>query len=158
MFSFDDIPASSLDEIDKMILSALHSNSRISYTDLAKKVNLSRVAVQARVQAMMEDGLLEKFTIVINPEKLGIRVSAFFNVEVEPQYLMKVAEELANEPCVTSLYHMTGPSKLHMHGLFASNREMEQFLQEKLYPLPGITSVETQILIKRYKSRMGMKL
>ncbi|BFH17312.1 Lrp/AsnC family transcriptional regulator [Paenibacillus dendritiformis] len=158
MFSFDDIPASSLDEIDKMILSALHSNSRISYTDLAKKVNLSRVAVQARVQAMMEDGLLEKFTIVINPEKLGIRVSAFFNVEVEPQYLMKVAEQLANEPCVTSLYHMTGPSKLHMHGLFASNREMEQFLQEKLYPLPGIMSVETQILIKRYKSRMGMKL
>lgn len=158
MFSFDDIPASSLDEIDKMILSALHSNSRISYTDLAKKVNLSRVAVQARVQAMMEDGLLEKFTIVINPEKLGIRVSAFFNVEVEPQYLMKVAEQLANEPCVTSLYHMTGPSKLHMHGLFASNGEMEQFLQEKLYPLPGIMSVETQILIKRYKSRMGMKL
>jgi Lrp/AsnC family transcriptional regulator, leucine-responsive regulatory protein len=158
MFSFDDIPASSLDEIDKMILSALHSNSRISYTDLAKKVNLSRVAVQARVQAMMEDGLLEKFTIVINPEKLGIRVSAFFNVEVEPQYLMKVAEQLANEPCVTSLYHMTGPSKLHMHGLFASNREMEQFLQDKLYPLPGIMSVETQILIKRYKSRMGMKL
>ncbi|MBG9792265.1 AsnC family transcriptional regulator [Paenibacillus dendritiformis] len=158
MFSFDDIPASMLDEIDKMILSALHSNSRISYTDLAKKVNLSRVAVQARVQAMMEDGLLEKFTIVINPEKLGIRVSAFFNVEVEPQYLMKVAEQLANEPCVTSLYHMTGPSKLHMHGLFASNREMEQFLQEKLYPLPGIMSVETQILIKRYKSRMGMKL
>lgn len=158
MFSFDDIPASSLDEIDKMILSALHSNSRISYTDLAKKVNLSRVAVQARVQAMMENGLLEKFTIVINPEKLGIRVSAFFNVEVEPQYLMKVAEQLANEPCVTSLYHMTGPSKLHMHGLFASNREMEQFLQEKLYPLPGIMSVETQILIKRYKSRMGMKL
>ncbi|CAH8705727.1 Lrp/AsnC family transcriptional regulator [Paenibacillus thiaminolyticus] len=158
MFSFDDIPPSSLDEIDKMILSALHSNSRISYTDLAKKVNLSRVAVQARVQAMIEDGLLEKFTIVINPEKLGIRVSAFFNVEVEPQYLMKVAEQLANESCVTSLYHMTGPSKLHMHGLFASNREMEQFLQEKLYPLPGIMSVETQILIKRYKSRMGMKL
>ncbi|BFH66410.1 MAG: Lrp/AsnC family transcriptional regulator [Paenibacillus dendritiformis] len=158
MFSFDDIPASSLDEIDKMILSALHSNSRLSYTDLAKKVNLSRVAVQARVQAMMEDGLLEKFTIVINPEKLGIRVSAFFNVEVEPQHLMKVAEQLANEPSVTSLYHMTGPSKLHMHGLFASNREMEQFLQEKLYPLPGIMSVETQILIKRYKSRMGMKL
>lgn len=158
MFPFNDIPASSLDKIDKMILSALHSNSRISYTDLAKKVSLSRVAVQARVQAMMENGLLEKFTIVINPEKFGIQVSAFFNVEVEPQYLMKVAAQLANEPCVTSLYHMTGPSKLHMHGLFASNREMQQFLQEKVYPLPGITSVETQILIKRYKSRMGMKL
>ncbi|MBN3524774.1 Lrp/AsnC family transcriptional regulator [Paenibacillus apiarius] len=153
-----DIPASSLDEIDKTILSLLHENSRISYTDLAKEVNLSRVAVQARVNALMEEGVLEKFTIVINPEKIGIGVSAFFNVEVEPKFLMQAADELAGEPCVTSLYHMTGPSKLHMHGLFATNREMEQFLKEKLYVLPGIMSVETQILIKRYKSRMGMKL
>ncbi|MCE5168670.1 Lrp/AsnC family transcriptional regulator [Paenibacillus profundus] len=158
MHTLYDIPASSLDEIDKTILSLLHENSRISYTDLAKEVNLSRVAVQARVNALMEEGVLEKFTIVINPEKIGIGVSAFFNVEVEPKYLMQAADELACEPCVTSLYHMTGPSKLHMHGLFATNREMEQFLKEKMYVLPGIMSVETQILIKRYKSRMGMKL
>lgn len=53
---------------------------------------------------------------------------------------------------------MTGPSKLHMHGLFTDHKQMEMFLNEKLYPLPGITSVDTQILIKRYKSRMGIRL
>src|SRR5665647_155516 len=149
---------SNIDEIDRKIIAILQQNGRASYTDIAKEVELSRVGVQARINALMENGTIEKITAVINPEKIGIMVSAFFNVEVEPKHLMEAADRLADEPEVSSLYHMTGPSKLHMHGLFASNREMELFLQEKLYVLPGITSVDCQILIKRYKSRMGMKL
>jgi Lrp/AsnC family leucine-responsive transcriptional regulator len=147
-----------LDEIDRQIIKALNQNGRISYTDLAKNIGLSRVAIQARINTLMEDGVIERFTAVINPEKIGITVSAFFNVEVEPQNLQAVADTLADEPAVTSLYHMTGPSKLHMHGLFTNNKEMELFLNEKLYKLPGIMSVDCQVLITRYKSRMGMRL
>jgi DNA-binding Lrp family transcriptional regulator len=149
---------SNIDEIDRKIIAILQQNGRASYTDIAKEVDLSRVGVQARINALMENGTIEKITAVVNPEKIGITVSAFFNVEVEPKHLMEAADRLADEPEVSSLYHMTGPSKLHMHGLFTSNREMELFLQEKLYVLPGITSVDCQVLIKRYKSRMGMKL
>ncbi|MBV6713572.1 Lrp/AsnC family transcriptional regulator [Paenibacillus chitinolyticus] len=147
-----------IDETDRKIIRALNANGRISYTDLAKDIGLSRVAVQGRIQALMETGVIERFTAVINPEKIGIGVSAFFNVEVEPKFLHQVADRLAEEPSVTSLYHMTGPSKLHMHGLFTNHQEMELFLKEKLYPLPGITSVDCQVLITRFKSRMGMRL
>ena len=152
------IPNLDIDDIDKRILEKLHENSRISYTDLGKEIGLSRVAVQARINNLIEKGIIEKFTTVINPTKIGIHVSAFFNVEVEPQYLEEVAEQLAEEHAVTSLYHMTGPSKLHMHGIFKNNQEMENFLTKKLYPMRGVVSVDCQILIKRYKSRMGMKL
>jgi len=147
-----------IDEIDRKIIKELNRNGRISYTDLAKEIGLSRVAVQARVSALMDAGVIERFTAVINPEKIGIGVSAFFNVEVEPKHLHDVADQLAEEPYVTSLYHMTGPSKLHMHGLFRNNAEMEYFMREKLYVLPGITGVDCQLLINRYKSRMGMRL
>lgn len=147
-----------IDDIDRKIIAALNLNGRISYTDLAKEIGLSRVAVQARINALMDAGVIERFTAVINPEKIGIHVSAFFNVEVEPKHLHAAADELAKEPFVTSLYHMTGPSKLHMHGLFRNNQEMEQFLKEKLYTLPGIMGVDCQVLINRYKSRMGMRL
>ncbi|MED1488640.1 Lrp/AsnC family transcriptional regulator [Bacillus smithii] len=152
------IPNLDIDDIDKRILEKLHENSRISYTDLGKEIGLSRVAVQARINNLIEKGIIEKFTTVINPTKIGIHVSAFFNVEVEPQYLEEVAQQLAEEHAVTSLYHMTGPSKLHMHGIFKNNQEMEKFLTKKLYPMRGVVSVDCQILIKRYKSRMGMKL
>jgi DNA-binding Lrp family transcriptional regulator len=152
------IPKFKLDKIDQAIISLLHDNSRLSYTDIGKHVEISRVAVQMRINTLMEQGIIEKFTTVINPTKIGITVSAFFNVDVEPKHLEYVADLLSQEPCVTSLYHMTGPSKLHMHGIFTDNQEMEAFLTEKLYPIEGIVSVDSQLLIKRYKSRMGMKL
>ena len=147
-----------IDDIDRKIISELNMNGRKSYTDLAKTIGLSRVAVQGRVNTLIELGVIERFTAVINPEKIGIQVSAFFNVEVEPKHLHEVADQLSEEPYVTSLYHMTGPSKLHMHGLFRNNEEMDRFMKEKLYMLPGIMSVDCQLLINRYKSRMGMRL
>ncbi|ALS29679.1 Lrp/AsnC family transcriptional regulator [Paenibacillus cisolokensis] len=147
-----------LDDIDRKIIQALNQNGRISYTDLAKDIGLSRVAVQARINSLMEQGVIERFTAVINPERIGITVSAFFNVDVEPKHLYEVAAKLADEPFVTSLYHMSGPSKLHMHGLFKNMREMETFMKDKLYVLPGVTGVDCQLLINRYKSRMGMRL
>ncbi len=73
-----EIPPVPIDEIDRKIIAALHQNGRISYTDLAKEIGLSRVAVQARINALMESGVIERFTAVINPEKIGIHVSAFF--------------------------------------------------------------------------------
>lgn len=152
------IPNLTLDERDKQILSILHEDGRMSYTDLGKQVGLSRVAVQARIQQLIEAGVIERFTAVINPAKIGIHVSVFFNVEVEPKFLEAVALQLEQETAVTSLYHMTGPSKLHMHGIFQNEQEMETFLTKKLYPLEGVVSVDCQMLIKRYKSRMGMKL
>jgi DNA-binding Lrp family transcriptional regulator len=147
-----------LDETDKKIISILHENGRISFTDLAKEIGLSRVATQFRVNALMDKNIIERFTIVINAENIGMAVSAFLNVEVEPKYLQQVAEQLAKEPFITALYHMTGPSKLHMHGLFANNHEMEAFLKGKLYVLPGIMSVDCQILITRYKNQMGINI
>jgi DNA-binding Lrp family transcriptional regulator len=147
-----------LDETDKKIISILHVNGRISFTDLAKEIGLSRVATQFRVNALMDKNIIERFTIVINAENIGMAVSAFLNVEVEPKYLQQVAEHLANETSITALYHMTGPSKLHMHGLFANNQEMEAFLKGKLYVLPGIMSVDCQILITRYKNQMGINI
>ena len=146
------VPNIKLDKIDRHILSLLHENSRISYTDIGKEI------VQTRVNTLFENGIIEKFTTVINPAKVGKTVSAFFNVDVEPQYLESVANTLADDPAVTSLYHMTGPSKLHMHGIFIDNQEMESFLTNKLYAIKGVVSVDCQILIKRYKSRIGMKL
>lgn len=147
-----------LDEIDHKILELLRYNSRISYTDIGKIIGLSRVAVHSRVTALVESGVIEQFTISINSEKIGFSVSAFFNVDVQPEYLQQAARTLAEDPAVVSIYHMTGPSTLHMHGLFKTNKDLEVFLYEKLYAIPGIVRVDSQMLLKRYKSRIGVKL
>ncbi|MCM3125523.1 Lrp/AsnC family transcriptional regulator [Mesobacillus sp. AQ2] len=147
-----------IDETDRMILQLLSENGRMSYVDIGKELNLSRVSIRERVNQLIEDGVIEKFSVVINSEKVGKAVSAFFEVDCEPSSLVKVAEALANNPSVASCYQMTGPSTLHMHVLVEDFIRLENFINEELYSLEGITRVESHILLRRFKSRTGMKL
>jgi len=147
-----------IDETDRQILQLLSENGRMSYVDIGKVLNLSRVAIRERVNQLIENGVIEKFSVVINSEKIGMSVSAFFEVDCEPSTLVSVAESLANNPRVASCYQMTGPSTLHMHVLVEDFSALEKFINEELYSLEGITRVESHILLRRFKSRTGLKL
>lgn len=147
-----------LDDIDRKILSMLSDNGRMSYVDLAKELSLSRVAVRERINQLIKEDIIEKFSVVINSEKVGKGVSAFFEVDCEPTALVSVAEKLAENPTVASCYQMTGPSTLHMHVLVEDFDKLEQFINKELYALSGITRVESHILLRRFKSRTGLKL
>ncbi|MFS0865456.1 Lrp/AsnC family transcriptional regulator [Fredinandcohnia sp. 179-A 10B2 NHS] len=147
-----------LDDTDKRILELLTINGRMSYVDIGKELGLSRVSIRERVNQLIENGVIEKFSVVINSEKVGKGVSAFFEVDCEPASLVQVAETLANNPSVASCYQMTGPSTLHMHVLVEDFSKLENFINEELYSLEGITRVESHILLRRFKSRTGLKL
>lgn len=147
-----------VDEIDKKLLEELVEDGRASYVDLSQKVGISRVAVKDRINNLKEKGIIEKFTVVINSEKYGKTVSAFFEVDVEPYQFQEVAQNLADHPNVASIYQMTGPSTLHMHVLVEDFGKLENFINSELYSVQGITRVESSVILKRFKSRTGYKL
>ncbi|ASN04137.1 Lrp/AsnC family transcriptional regulator [Virgibacillus necropolis] len=146
------------DKVDQELLEELVKDGRISYVKLAEKVGLSRVAVKDRIQNLIDKGIIENFTVVINSEKIGKNVSAFFEVDVEPKQLQEVAQNLADNPSVASIYQMTGPSTLHMHVLVEDFKMLEIFINNELYSVQGITRVESSVLLKRFKNRTGYKL
>jgi len=146
------------DEVDKKLLKELTENGRISYVELSEKVNLSRVAVKGRIDNLIKEGVIEKFSAIINSEKIGKNVSAFFDIDVTPMKLQTVAHSLADHPNVASVYQMTGPSTLHMHVLVEDFNQLEIFINNELYSVNGVTRVDSQVLLKRFKSRTGYKL
>lgn len=144
-----------IDEIDKKILRELEKDGRMSYAELGRKLDLTRVSIRERIVKLKKKGIIEKFTVVVNPEKVDKKLSAFFEIDVDPNHLDEVANELAKEKKVYSLYLMTGASTLHMHSLLKDQDELEEFLIEKIYSQKGITRVKSNIILKRYKSREG---
>lgn len=146
------------DELDTILVDELIKDGRISYVELAEKVGLSRVAVKDRIQNLKDKGIIENFTVVINSEKFGKKVSAYFDIDVKPGKLEKVAQNLADNPNVASIYQMTGPCRLHMHVLMDDFQMLESFINTELYSVKGITRVESHVLLKRFKSRTGYKL
>ncbi|MGI6450607.1 MAG: Lrp/AsnC family transcriptional regulator [Desulfitobacteriia bacterium] len=146
-----------MDDIDQRIIEMLLENSRMSYVDMGKVLGLSRVAVRERVKNLQEQGIIQDFTITLNQEKMGKKVSAFFNIEVEPYYFETIAKELARNPHVVSIYQMTGPSTLHVHAVLKDMESLEHFIYRKLYSQKGIKKVENQVLLRRFKSRGGIR-
>ncbi|HHW02320.1 MAG TPA: Lrp/AsnC family transcriptional regulator [Thermoanaerobacterales bacterium] len=144
-----------IDDIDMKILSLLQDDGKISYAELGRKLNMSRSAVRERVNILIEKGIIEKFTIVINPYKMGLEMSAFFEIDVEPRHLQTVAKTLAEEKYVQSVNQMSGPSTLHVHAILKNKEHLERFLSETIYSLNGITSVRSYILIRGFKSKSG---
>lgn len=147
-----------LDETDQEIIRLLHDNGRMSYAKIGEHLNLSRVAIQKRVDAMINNGIIENFTIRLNTTRLGKSISAFFEVEVEPRFVEQAGALLSDEPEVISIYQMTGPSSLHMHALLRDEESLERFLFKKIYVLEGIVNVNTHMVIKRFKQGTGLEL
>lgn len=147
-----------LDEIDQNILNLLSQNSRMSYMEIGKRVNLSRVAVKSRIQAMENEGIIEQYSIIVNPQKVGRTVSAFFEIEVQPDHLYEVASLLSKKESVTDIYQMTGSSKLHVHAVMELNEDLERFLKDELYTMPGIVNIQCNLIISRIKTRKGIRL
>ena len=84
-----------LDQIDRKILDLLTANSHASLLGIAEKVGLSRTAVKNRIEALERSGVIEQYTVILNPEKIGRNVSVFFDLQVAPAYLRKVADALS---------------------------------------------------------------
>lgn len=147
-----------LDKIDEQIINLLIENGRMSYVDIAKKVNLSRVAVKSRIESLENQGIIEGYTILINPQKISRIISVFFDIEVEPRYLYTVAEALKYNEYTTDIHVMSGKCNLHVHAVLEYDKNLELFIKNKLLVHDGVKSVDTKIIISRIKVRRGLKL
>lgn len=141
--------------IDTKILSQLIKDGRASYAEIARSLGISRAHVRERVQKLIDEGVIEQFTAVVNPEKLGKAISAFFDVKVAPQQIQQVAHNLSAQTEVVSLYIMNDMQSLHIHTLTEDQSLLEQFSANHLFGVEGVISVDCKTLMNRLKNRRG---
>ena len=147
-----------LDETDRSIVRQLIKNARMSYSDIAQQVGLSRVAVKMRIQALEKKGIIEEYTTIVNPQKISGAVSCYFEIETTPESLMEVARRLKENETVTQIYRVTGKSKLHVHGVASSNEEMERLMYDTIDRLPGVVEYTCNVIVSRIKDIKGLRL
>ncbi|WP_027350216.1 Lrp/AsnC family transcriptional regulator [Halotalea alkalilenta] len=144
-----------MDQLDNALLNILIKDSRVSYADMARQLNISRAYARVRVKALVDSGVIESFTTVINPEKLGKSISNFVDLTVAPHAIEQVAERLASTLEVVSLYIMSDLKSLHVHTLTDGPERFEAFVREHIFNRPEILSVNCTALMTRVKHRRG---
>lgn len=96
------------DFIDWKILSELQKDARISYSELSKKVSLSRPAVAERVKRLEEAKIITGYSANINLKALGFPISAYLKVSVNQTKYKEVLLKIKEIPEVTECFRLAG--------------------------------------------------
>src|SRR3954468_9555248 len=130
-----------LDETNRRLLARLHADPRITMSALAREVGMSPPAVSERVQRMRDSGVITGFRMEVDPEALGLPVSAFARVRPTAGQLPKVAALAAELPQVSECHRITGEDCFIIRVHAASLADLEQVLDRFLLHGQTITSI-----------------
>jgi Lrp/AsnC family transcriptional regulator for asnA, asnC and gidA len=98
-----------LDEIDHQILDMLIQNTRVPFTDIAKKLLISAGTVHVRVKKMEEANIITGSSLSVDYEKLGYSFIAYVGIFLQKTSMTKFVLERINEiPFVTVAHITTG--------------------------------------------------
>ena len=97
-----------MDATDKKILELLQTNGRITVKEITQTISLTAPAVSERIKSLEKDGIIEGYTAIINPKKMGRTIHAIVNVSVQPADTETFLNLVNNEPMVVECYHVTG--------------------------------------------------
>ena len=147
---------SRLDEIDRKMLDLLTQNARYTYSELGERLGLSRVAIKNRMDALEQRGVIEGYTVIVNPQRLGS--ACYYEIETRPEALPRVIAALQDCPSITQIYRVTGACRLHVHAVAASQEELETLTREVLDQLSGVERIESSVILSRVKDVKGLRL
>lgn len=141
-----------MDETDYAILEILKVDGRASYSDIAEKVHLSRVAVRERINNMKNNGIIHGFTVVIDAKGYQKTAGVFMDIETEPNKIDYVANELMKLKEVAIVAQHTGTTGLHVHAYIDSVEKLSSYMEKNIYGINGVKSAHVQLLIHQYKT------
>lgn len=140
-----------LDAIDRKILRALVADARISITDLALKVGLSKTPVAARVRRLEKDGFITGYRAMLSPARLGLGHVAFVEVrmtDTRESALRAFNAAVRAAPEIEECHMIAGGfdylMKIRTHDI----AEYRRVLAETLSTLPHVASTSTYVAME----------
>ncbi|MBI4908839.1 MAG: Lrp/AsnC family transcriptional regulator [Acidobacteria bacterium] len=129
-----------LDRIAWKILAQLQADARLSYAELGRRVGLSTPATAERVRKLEESGVIQSYTAMIDPARIGLPVAAFIRIRLgggEP--LAKRLTTLADKmPEVLECHRCTGDESFILKVRVESVQHLQRLI-DQLTPY-GMTS------------------
>jgi Lrp/AsnC family transcriptional regulator, regulator for asnA, asnC and gidA len=139
-----------MDDTDMEILRSLVQNSRITISQMSKEIDVPDATISNRLKKL-EKNVIKQYTLILDPEKLGLKVTAIIIVQTESEKHENVKKELSRLEEVSEVYSISGEYdiliKLWAHDLEELNREMDT----KIRSIEGVEDLTEMIVMERVK-------
>ena len=137
-----------LDEIDYKVLDLLIDNSRIPYTDIAKKLFISAGTVHVRIKKMEDAGIISGSSLKLDYKKLGYTFIAYIGIFLEKTHLTnEVLEKLNSIPFVTVAHITTGRFNIYCK-IRSKNTNHAKEIIFMIDDIDGVSRTETMISLE----------
>ncbi|KVC62037.1 AsnC family transcriptional regulator [Burkholderia ubonensis] len=149
----------SLDTFDRKLLMEVQRDAQTPQNELGARVNLSTAAVNRRLRRLAEDGVIERYTAVVAPEKVGYALTIVVNVEMESEQIDQIdAMNRTFERCpqVQQCYYVTGEWDFV---LILTVRDMDQYnalTRQLFFSNNNVKRFKTLVSMGRVKVGLGV--
>lgn len=143
-----------LDRYDAAILDELQKDGRRSIVELAEQVGLSGTPCARRVKLMEQAGIIESYTAIVDPAKLGLRVQAFVQVKLErhtDDNLEQFQREVAAMEEIVGCHAMTGEYDLLLQVVVEDLERLSNVVLKKLLKIRFVRDVHSSIVLNTFK-------
>lgn len=147
----NDPSAVDLDDFDRKILAIMRSDGRITFTELAQQVGLSKTPCQQRVRRLVEQGVITGFAAIVDPAKVGLDHVAFAEVRLSDTREAALKEFNAAVRRIAEIEecHMIASSFDYLLKVRTSDmRRYRTVLGEKISSLPHVASTSTFVVME----------
>jgi Lrp/AsnC family leucine-responsive transcriptional regulator len=154
-----------LDSVDRRILAALQVDGRVTYDELAMKVQLSPSAVLRRVKRLEETQVISRYVALIEPERIGLALTAYINVRLEkhsevhkrnPMDLFRASVQ--TWPEVVECAALTGEMDYLLRVVVYDMAHYSRFIMECLLKHPSVEDCKTSFVLDRVKNTTALPL
>ena len=147
--------AAQLDETDILLIKVLQKDSRKSLKELARLTDISVPTARARIDRLVNLGVIRQFTVAIDPQKLLGGVTAFINLKAKLAEIDAIKSALSQMEEVVGLYVTTGECDLVVKVCVQDARMLEEFILRKLNKVAGIEGARSGVVVETAKEEYG---
>ncbi len=143
-----------IDSTDRKILQILKEDCRTPVAKISELVNLSTSTCWRRINSLEASGIIERFSIRLDPEALGLNFQAIVHVQLARHDRTKIDaffEAIQSQPEVRECYAVTGQSDCHLFVNCADTNSYNRFLNDFLFRNPVVSSAQTNLILKTIK-------
>lgn len=142
-----------IDDLDRKILAQLQEDGRRSFAALGATVGLSAPAVKRRVDRLRHSGVIDRFTIRVDPRVLGWTIEAFIEVFCVPRTpSQRIRDALTGHPEIVSAFTITGDADALLHLRIADATHLEEAL-ERIRAEPIVSQTRSVVVLSRLLDR-----
>jgi len=139
-----------IDDLDKQIIKLLSRDGRMSFTEIAQRLNVTEKTIRARYNNLIEKKILEVVGIV-NPISLGVKVGSIIQIKVLPTKLMNIVEQLKAKKEIRYITLTSGDYQLLIQINLKDYDELTKVVKE-LMNMDGIIGTNVMMQMDVYKN------